>query len=320
MHLFTKTTAAALVAAVAVAVPASARELTPIATEQRAFTVAAHEGVVAWSAFDAATGRFHLVLREDGAVRRLPVAPAPEPFDVDLGTSRTGSLLAVYTREVDGTRDVYRLNLRTGREERLTRLSSPTNDESQPTVHAGRIAFVRRQGTGERARDVLRIGDTTRTGTPTRALVSAPAGARTPGLSDPQLAAGRVAYVRHHRGAEFGRKAIHLRTIRTGRNRAIYQARSGGANFANVTRPSFSADGAELYWNRTNQGSGRGNRVVRYTVADGELAYERGRMDVVSSAWGGEEAGMALVLGSFDADEDVTRLVVTGPLAFDDLP
>jgi len=247
------------------------------------------------------------------------VAPAPEPFDVDLGTSRTGSLLAVYTREVDGTRDLFRLNLRTGREERLERLSSPADDESQPTVHAGRIAFVRRQGTGERARDVLRAGSTARGGTPTRALVSAPAGQRTPGLSDPQLAAGRVAYVHHDRDAEFGRRTIRLRTIRTGRDRAIYRASSGGANFANVTRPSFSADGAELYWNRTNQGSGRGNRVVRYTVADGELAYARSRADVISSAWGGEETGMALALGAFYADE-VTRLVVTGPLAFDDRP
>jgi len=187
----------------------------------------------------------------------------------------------------------------------------------RPACTVGWIAFVRRQGTGERARDVLRIGSTTGTGTPTRALVSAPAGERTTGLSDPQLAAGRIAYVRHDRGAEFGRQTIHLRTIRTGRDRAIYQARSGGANFANVTRPSFSADGAELFWNRTNQGSGVGNRVVRHTLADGELAYERSRSDVISSAWAGEETGMVLALGSFDAD-DVTRLVATGPLAFDD--
>jgi hypothetical protein len=315
MDLFAKTTAAALVAAAAVAAPASAQVGAPIATELRAFTVAAHDTTAAWSSFDEATGQFRLVAREDGAVRQLPVAPSPEPFDVDLGTSRTGSLLAVYTREVEGTRDVFRFNFRTGREERLTQISSPTNDESQPTVHRGTIAFVRRQ----RERDVLRSAASVRRGARTRAIVSAPAGRGVGGITDPQLAAGRIAYVVQDRPNEFGRRSIHLRTLRTGADRTIYQARSGGANFANVTRPSFSADGAELYWTRTNQGSGVGNRHVRYRVADRELAFERGRSDVISSAWGGEGTGMYAVLGSFDTT-DVSRLVATGDLTFDDRP
>lgn len=314
MDLFAKTTAAVLVAAGALAAPAAAQVGTPIATEQRAFTVAAHDTTAAWSSFDAATGQFRLVARQDGEVRALPVAPSPEPFDVDLGTSRTGSLLAVYTREVDGTRDVFRFNFRNGREERLTQISSPADDESQPTVHAGTIAFVRRQG----RRDVLRSAASIREGARTRAVVSAPAG-RGLGIVDPQLTGSRVAYVLQDRPNEFGRKSIRLHTLRTGRERTIYQARSGGANFANVTRPSFSTDGAELYWTRTNQGSGVGNRYIRYGVADGELAYERGRSDVVSSAWGGEGTGMYAVLGSFDTT-DVSRLIATGDLAFDDRP
>jgi hypothetical protein len=315
MHSLAKTTAAALVAATAIAAPASAQDATPIATEQRAFTVASHEAIAAWSSYDAATEQFRLVTLRDRQVVPLPVAPSPRPFDVDLGTSRSGTVVAVYTREdEDGDSDLYRFSFGSGREEHLTRLSSPTADESQPTVHGGNIAFVRRQG----SRDVLRIGNTTRTGTPTRALASARAGEGA-GIVDPQLHARRVAYVVQDRSREFGRKTIRLQTIRTGRDRAIYQARSGGANFANVTRPSFSIDGRELYWARTNQGSGRGNRYVRYTISGGELAYERGSSSVISTAWSGGEAGMYSVIGSFDAD-DVTQLVATGELAFDDRP
>ena len=315
MHSLAKTTTAALVAATAVAAPAAAQEPTPIVTEQRAFTVSAHEAIAAWSSYDAAADAYRLVTLRDGEVVRLPVAPSERPFDVDLGTNRSGNVVAVYTREdEDGNSDIYRFSFRSGREEHLTKLSSPTADESQPTVHAGNIAFVRRQG----RRDVLRIGNTTRTGTPTRALASAPAGRRS-GIVDPQLHAGRVAYVVHDSTSDFGHKTIRLLAIRAGRDRAIYQARSGGANFANVTRPSFSIDGRELYWARTNQGSGQGNRYIRYTLADRELAYERGSSRVISTSWSGGEAGMLSVFGSFDSN-DASQLVATGELAFDDRP
>lgn len=318
MHLLAKTSAAALVAAAAVVAPASAQQGVPIATEQRAFTVSSHGATVAWSSYDAASDRFRVMARQDGQVNPLPVAPSARAFDIDLGTSRGGGLLAVYTRDdLDGSGDLYRFDFRSGREERLARLSSRTADESHPTVNAGSVAFVRRQG----SRDVLRIGNPARAGVATRALASAPARGRAAGIADPQLHGGRIAYVaQDRRGNAFGAKSVRLRAIRrAGGNRVVYEARSGGANDASVTRPSFSADGRELYWARTNQGSGAGNRYVRYTIADRELAYERATSSLISTSFGDDEAGVYGVLGSFDAT-DVSRLIATGALAFDDRP
>ena len=88
-------------------------------------------------------------------------APAPVavperaggPFDIDLGTNRSGPTYAVYTRGGD----LYRLSVATGVETKITKLSSPTLVERDPTIQRGEIAFIRRDG----GYDQLRIGDTT---------------------------------------------------------------------------------------------------------------------------------------------------------------
>src|SRR3954467_10526583 len=84
---------AAVLAPVAHAAPAT------IATEQRATPVAAWAGTVAWSSYDAATNDYHLVVSRNGAApHRPPIAASPNAFDVDLGTNRSGSTYAVYSR------------------------------------------------------------------------------------------------------------------------------------------------------------------------------------------------------------------------------
>src|SRR3954451_6347075 len=85
--------AAAILAPVAHAAP------TTIATELRATPISAWAGTVVWSSYDATTNDYHLVVSRNGAApQRLPIAPSPNAFDVDLGTNRSGSTYAVYSR------------------------------------------------------------------------------------------------------------------------------------------------------------------------------------------------------------------------------
>jgi hypothetical protein len=116
--------------------------------------IAAYQDVVAWSARDAATGRWSLVTSRGP----VPVPSRGAPFDVDLGPGTADEVVAVYSRcerETGGLGvyatlvepwrgcDLYRATL-DGREQRIAAASSPTADETWPSIWKGRIAFARR--------------------------------------------------------------------------------------------------------------------------------------------------------------------------------
>ena len=118
--------ALAALAAAALAPGANAAPTT-ISTELQATQIAAWAGTVAWSTFDATTNDYHLVVsRNGGAPQRLPIAPSANAFDVDLGTNRSGSTYAVYSRcttpatpnTVPKDCDLYRLSIASGVEQR----------------------------------------------------------------------------------------------------------------------------------------------------------------------------------------------------------
>lgn len=321
--------------ACAAVAPAAHATNTTLSVEQRASPVAAWAGTIAWSSFDRATGSYRLVVsRDGGAPRGLGVAPSPVPFDVDLGTNRSGSTYAVYTRcatpaptdapDERGTDcDVFRTSVETGRETRLDSISAPAWDERDPTIMRGRIAFVRRETHGGRAQDVLRVALTT---SGTRVLVKT--AVRDGVLRDPELSADRVAYVRSSDGRYgFGLQEVHTVTLRTHGPRSHYAALSGGANFANIAGLSVSDTLKSFVWARTNLGSGAGNRLVRLTISDGRLTYARGSSLYVSSAWASPSLGAAVMVdGSgtgtcFDDIDDPPELTdcsveVTGPVTW----
>jgi hypothetical protein len=291
--------AALLAAALA---PGAHAASTTIATEQRATPIAARAGTVAWSSFDSATNDYHLVVSRNGAApQRVPVAPSANAFDVDLGTNRNGSTYAVYSRCVtpatDGRPptgcDLYRLSLATGVEQRLDSLSSPTWDERDPTIFAGQIAFIRNETHGGANEDVLRVGNTTSGARGTTALVKLNRLAGS--LQDPELAASRVAYVRTDRRGVT--RDVHVRTLRAGgSDKRVYRSTSGGANAASIAGLSLSDTAASFMWARTNLGSGTGNRIVRYTIHTGKLAYALGSPQYQSTAWASQALGMAVVV------------------------
>ena len=122
-------TAVAAGAVLASAAPAAQAAPTTLAVEQAPTRVAAWSGTVMWSHFDPATKTYSLVRSVDGgAPATMALAPRTSgPFDIDLGTNRSGATYAVYTRD-DG--DIYRLNPATGSEVKITKLSSPPSGTS----------------------------------------------------------------------------------------------------------------------------------------------------------------------------------------------
>lgn len=285
---------------------------TTLAVEQAPTRVAASHGTVLWSHFDPATNTYSLV-KSVGGGAPVPVGVAPRsdgPFDIDLGTNRVGQTYAVYTR--DG--DIYRLNVARGSETRLASLSSPTLRERDPTIQRGRIAFIRRSG----GRDELRIGDTMRGSKGSRLVV------RKRSIVGAELGVRHIAYVESV-PSEFGELHVRIRNIRTGADRQVYRAASGGANAAGVTRPTYIDRPAGFLWARTNLMIS-GSRIVRYTLRGSRLSYARGDRHYNSTAWADPALGAATT-GTLDggesrgacSDDGVNYCTVrlTGPLRFD---
>jgi hypothetical protein len=293
----------------ALAPAAGAQAATVLSTEQAPTRVAAWEGTVMWSQLDMATGNYRLVKSVDGGPPS-PVA-VPErsggPFDIDLGTNRSGSTYAVYTR--DG--DLYRLSVAGGTETKIDKLSSPTKAERDPTIQRGEIAFIRRDG----GYDQLRIGNTTGGTSGSRFLVKK----RT--ILSAELGITHVAYVE-----QAGRtRSVHVRNVGTGRDGVVYRATSGGLNAAGITKPAYDFELSGFMWARTNLGSGTGNRFVRYRLRGSRLSYAQGSPRYNSTSWAGRALGAATA-SSIDGGEspgacqdagvNYCQVTVTGPLSF----
>jgi hypothetical protein len=300
---------AVAVAGAALAVAGGAHAATVLSSEPAPTHVGAWNGTVVWSHLDAATGGYRLVESVDGG------APTPVnvpgrfggPFDVDLGTNRSGSTYAVYTR--DG--DLYRMSVANGAETKITKLTSPTLTERDPTIQRGEIAFIRREG----GFDQLRIGNTTSGSTGSRFLVKKRA------ILSAELGTTHIAYVEKSGNT----RIVHIRNLSTGRDQVVYRASSGALNAAGVTKPAYDAPRNAFMWARTNIGSNTGNRFVRYTLRGSKLTYAQGSPRYNSTSWAGDQLGAATA-SSLDATDSVGAcddagvhycfVALTGPLSF----
>ena len=341
------TTLAAAGHAAALVAPTAALARTDISLEQRTAPVSSYAGDLAWSHYDAATDRYQLMIQRPGlAPAPAPVPDAREPFDVNLGGSRSGAPTAVYARcatpgaqpgakdsnPLPGTGcDVYRYRIGAPAEEHLTQISAPSADERQPTISRGQIAFIRRErGAHGITYDAIRLGDTTRANAPTKVLVKVDIRKQT--LADaslafgPRLPRGSVAYVLIDRGRpDFGRKRLRVLDLNATSSVNAYTATSGGANFADVTRPSWDPFRGLLYFARTNTGSGQGNRFVRWSHATRRLTYAQGSPRTDATSWISPAQGMLVgeaitdnaCLGNINdtPDKSQCRIYTTGPLS-----
>jgi hypothetical protein len=321
MHAMFRIRTSLLTAAAAAAVlaPAATAQGAPttLGVEQAPTRVAAWDGTVMWSRFDPATQTYSLVKSENGgAPTNVAVSPRQKgPFDIDLGTNRSGATYAVYTRD-DG--DIYRLSVATGREAKVAKLSASTIAERDPTIMRGEIAFIRR----DRGIDQLRIGNTSSASKGSRLLV------KNRSIVNAELSITHVAYTVTGPGpiSDNGSRYIRNRNLKTGADRQIYRAVSGGANYANTTRPTYVVSPQGFMWVRTNQGSGTGNRFVRYTLRGSKLAYARGSSPLsISSAWAGNLLGAATSTAladtaCSDAGVQYCQVGLSGPLQFGATP
>ena len=167
-------------------------------------------------------------------------------------------------------------------------------------------------------REELRIGNTTSASKGSRLLV------RNRSILKPELGSQHIAYVVTGPGpiSDEGAQYLRVRNLRTSADRQVYRAVSGGANFANITRPTWMAEPAGFFWARTNQGSGRGNRLIRYTLRGSRLSYAKGSAMLNSTAWAGAGLG-AVMTSSLTGDvssqgcaeaANLCRVERTGPL------
>jgi hypothetical protein len=300
--------AAGAVLATATAAAAQAAPI-PFGSEQSPTRVAAWNGTAMWSHYDAATKTYSLVKSVDGGAPQIVNVPPRTggPFDIDLGTNRSGSTSAVYTR----AGDIFRLNVATGTETKFTGYSSPTLAERDPTIQRGAIAFIRRN----RGFDELRVGGVPGQTQGSHLLV------RRKSIAGAELGNRQIAYVEQTRGFGFGESDVHIRNLATHADRLVYKAKSGGANLANVTRPTYDDAPEGFVWARTNLGSGNGNRLVRYTLGGSKLSYAAGSPYYNSTAWAGDALG-AIASGALDntACQDngtnYCAVALTGPLQF----
>lgn len=318
-HIRTSLLAAAV--AGAVLAPAAVAQAVPtsLGAELAPTRVAAWEGTAMWSRYDPATKTYTLVKSVGGAAP-VPVgvpARAGGPFDIDLGSDRSGNTLGVYTRGGD----VYRLNVETGAERKMKWLSS-ARAARDPTVQRGRVAFIRRV----EGADELRLGSITGSGRGDVVLV------RKRRIVNAELGEKHVVYLLTGPGpiSDEGATLVRIRNLATKADRQIYKAVSGGANFARVTRPTYVAGPAGFLWARTNQGSGVGNRFIRYALRGSKLTYAKGvRPRYNSTAWAGAAFG-AIAASTLEGGESVGNCVdagvnycqveLSGPLAFDAKP
>jgi hypothetical protein len=285
--------------ATGVLVAPAAASAAPLATEPHATTVSAAADAVAWSHF--ADGTYTLMLDQAGAVAPAKVGESKTAFDVDLGTAQDGRLLAVYSR----SGKLYQYDVAAGTEKDLG------VHGIRPSIADGRLAYVARKD----GRDRLYLR---KDGGKAKLVYTAPR------ITGVQLSADRLAYVTNNAPTKLLQtETLRLQTL-AGKPKAIYEARSGGANTASVVGPTFDASGKHLFWARRNLGSGTGNRYVRYTVASGKTAYAVGSDDNYSVSYADATRGFAVaqIPGNDDASNPggPVSIELTGALRFDARP
>lgn len=330
MHPIRRTTLLAAVAAsAATALPAAAHAAVggtvSIATTNAGTRVAGYGANAAWSVQDPTTKLWSLVISRSGApAQPAAVPPARHPFDVSVGTNRSGSPFAVYTRcsgEGDGVGDgtgcdIYRLSLAPGATEvELTSLSSPSADEQSPAIFAGRIAYVRNEEVHGRVGQTLRLGTTTSGAGDGRVLASTTD--RQGSIGAVAISGRRIAYTVTTTGRYgFGAESLHVRGLgRTAKARTAYTATSGGANMAGLTTIGLWTGAPDTFLvARTNQGSGSGNRLLRYDAIRGRFSAATGNANFSSVA--STDAGVLATEDHVDDHDGLSAVESLGQPAF----
>lgn len=277
-----------------------------VATLAAPAPISAFAGRIAWSAYDAATGRYRLMTAADGTVGRVPVRPRVVPFDVDLGPGPNGDVQAVYSRcrrepgpqalrnaivQMPGWStgrgcDLYRFAFATGREYRIAAASSASASEFLPTIWKQHVAFARVYDLDSRPylywRRLDGAGPSRRLPAGTRSSYRVcsppPAGCETqrrivePGPTALDLRGTRLAFGWDSGHSSGPTSAAYLDTIRRESiSRHLLQRRgSGSLQGKEIVTPVLGA--RSVLWGSITFGENQGNELRRQTLDTGAVS------------------------------------------------
>jgi hypothetical protein len=259
---------AALLALLAllVATPAAAAEQR-LASEARPFVADAYGDVIAWSGYDPAARVYRLRVSRAGVVTTPAVDASPTVLDLDVGPGPDGAPLVVYSRRGD----IFQYDPASGLEQPLAEVNTP-GTELHPSIHRSALGFVRRVS-GKPVLYRRAGGDTKRQ--------PRPRFKRTLAIEDVELS-GRGLFVVYRTDIPQGSccTSATLYRVRGKKLRHVFVVGSGGANFGQLLTPAIS--GRSVYFARTNEGSGTGNRFFRFDLGTRRLFAARGTSRAVS--------------------------------------
>ncbi|HEY5144063.1 MAG TPA: hypothetical protein VII98_11250 [Solirubrobacteraceae bacterium] len=269
--------------------------------------IAAYGGRLVWSRPDGAGG-FELVQRVgDGPVTRLPVPSRSVPFDVDLGPTSGGRVLAVYARcatepmltqgssiplyETGRRCDVYKLDLNGGREERYTKVNASDATEFWPTYWKGRVGFARVYDKGPRV-SYLYVKDVA-SSRPSERLPGGPDGtcavqpadcidALRPVPLQLELYGSRLAFTWPLPGNEGDRYELRVDTVGT-KDSVVLDRGSSGLTALQVAWPSF--ENGRAYWAHSCSGDPRGCSPARVRLSTSTYTGDIVELGAPSPHW-----------------------------------
>jgi hypothetical protein len=278
----------------ALAAPASGK--TALDAVDRATTADAARGLEAWVGDG---GVLRLRVRSSGATETAPVRGGIAPYQLDVGTDASGNPVVTYARcNGKGERcDLYIFNPRTRKE--VASRHNTRASEIAPSMFGGLLSFARGAqvyigGSSGRAERVA-------------------AGPGVIGFTWTELS-DRGLFVGALYSADF-REQRMLRLL-SGKVIRMDRATSGGASAANMTKP-FVGD-RHVFYARTNNGSGLGNRFFRIHLKTGKREEARGSSRVQSATWLGSRFLITEI--SYAPDQDTGLVSETDRIAWAPAP
>ena len=209
----------------------------------------------------------YLVIRRNGVIENLPVAPSQQPFDPDIGPDANGRPQLVYSR-CDPNCDLFSYSLSGRGTERPVRGANTPADEFAPTLWKGRIAFARARKA--RARPVVYTRELAAPRSrPSKRLPAVPSrarGERTTGgfVAALELSGNRLAQIVNFE-AQGQLAEVRLVDVSAGSSRRLARIGVGeGAQYL----AGLGFAGGYLGWARGGEGAG----IYRYRLSTGELS------------------------------------------------
>jgi hypothetical protein len=283
------------------------------------YQVSAYDGRQVWS-HKIDEQHFELMLRENGAVRKLAVRPQPLPYDVTLGTDARGKRVAVYASCTRGDGTDYPLGCRlraielaSGRDRALRGTHAPGASEYMPALSHGVVVFARHgrrkddQGHGLETVRIKRLGARR----PSRSLY------RRFALNVLSTAVSRRAAAFAVEDFTSGRGENKLFHVRRRGGRARLVARSRRSTDMEQISPTFR--GRNLYWGASelaaSPASGSVVRCAHHRVRAAAVGGE-----VESVAADSVHPGAPLVVALRGEHEGHDRVVTVEPAKWSGLP